>query len=92
MSELQNTKMSANQLFKVYKDEGGTLNFTEWLNREKAKGVLDKTMNLDKEVKDELQKQKSMNRTVLGFPVTTLVVVGVVIVSAVVISKYMKKS
>ena len=32
-----------------------------------------------------------MNKTVLGFPVRTLVIVGGVIVAAVIISKIMKK-
>jgi hypothetical protein len=32
-------KLTANQLFKKYKEEGGTLNFSDWLTREKTKGV-----------------------------------------------------
>ena len=32
-------KLTANQLFKQYKDEGGTLNFSDWLTREKTKGI-----------------------------------------------------
>lgn len=84
-------KMTANQLFKVYKDEGGTLNFSQWLTREKAKGVLEPTVNLNEELKDVLTKNEDMNKTVLGFPVSTLVIVGVVIVGAIVVSKVIKK-
>lgn len=87
-------KLTANQLYKIYKDEGGTKTFSEWLNREKTKGVFP----LNGEVNEEVQKvikninSENMNRrSVLGFPVTTLVVVGVVIVGAIVVSNYLKK-
>jgi hypothetical protein len=84
-------KMTANQLFKAYKDEGGTLNFAQWLNREKAKGVLEPTVNLNDEIKDALTKNEDMNKTVLGLPIGTLVLVGVVIVGAIVVANVMKK-
>lgn len=88
-------KLTANQLYKIYKDEGGTKTFSEWLTREKTKGVFP----LNGEVNEEVQKvirtinKEDMNkRTVLGFPITTLVVVGVVIVGAIVASKYLNKN
>jgi len=35
MQEMQlEKKLTANQLYKQYKDEGGTLIFSDWLNRE----------------------------------------------------------
>lgn len=87
-------KLTANQLFKIYKDEGGTLNFSEWLTREKTKGVFPLNGNLNEEVQKTIDKVKKedMEKTVLGFPVKTLVVVGGVIVLAVIISRYMKKN
>lgn len=86
-------ELTANQLYKIYKGEGGTLNFSEWLTREKTKGVFPLNDNLNSEVQKVIKKQKrkEMNKTVLGFPVTTLIIVGVVIVGAIVVSRMMKK-
>lgn len=85
---------SANQLYKKYKNEGGTLNFTEWLNREKAKGVFPLNAKINEEVNEIISQQNKdidMKKKVLGFPVSTLVVAGLIIVGAVVYSKYYKK-
>ena len=86
-------KLTANQLYKKYKDEGGTLNFSGWLNREKSKGVFPLNSELNSEVNSLLEKNRKedMKKTILGFPVSTLVVVGVIIVGAIVASRYMKK-
>lgn len=85
-------KLTANQLFKQYKNEGGTLGFSDWLTREKAKGVFPINAGLNKEISEtiEEQKMKDMNKTILGFPTKTLVLVGVIIVGAVVISQFIK--
>lgn len=92
---LENEKeLTANQLYKIYKDEGGVLSFSEWLNREKAKGVFPLNGSLNNEIMTALEstkKENSMRKTVLGFPVGVLVVTGIIIVGAVVISKYYKK-
>lgn len=84
-------KLTANQLYKKYKDEGGTLNFSGWLNREKSKGVFPLNSELNEEVNNVLAQNRNteMKKTVLGFPVSTLVIVGVLIVGAFVASKYM---
>lgn len=86
-------KLTANQLFKIYKDEGGTLNFSEWLTREKTKGVFPLNGSLNEEVQKTIFKVKKddMDKTILGFPVKTLVIVGGVIVAAIIISKIMNK-
>jgi hypothetical protein len=86
-------KLTANQLFKKYKEEGGTLNFSDWLTREKTKGVFPLNSGLNEEINLTLNnlKIKKMDKTVLGFPVKTLYLVGGVIVAAVVISKLIKK-
>jgi hypothetical protein len=86
-------KLTANQLYKIYKEEGGTLNFSEWLNREKAKGIFPINAQVNEEVNIVLSKQnseKDMKKTILGFPVSTLLIAGVIIVGAVVYSKYYK--
>jgi hypothetical protein len=86
-------KLTANQLFKKYKEEGGTLNFSDWLTREKTKGVFPLNSGLNEEINLTLNKLKikKMDKTVLGFPVKTLYIVGGVLVAAVVISKLLKK-
>lgn len=86
-------KLTANQLYKIYKDEGGTKTFSEWLTREKTKGVFPLNSGVNEEVKKniEIVNTENMNKTVLGFPVKTLVIVGVVIVGAVIVSTYLKK-
>jgi hypothetical protein len=86
-------KLTANQLFKKYKEEGGTLNFSDWLTREKTKGVFPLNSGLNEEINLTLNnlKIRKMDKTVLGFPVKTLYIVGGVLVAAVVISKLLKK-
>ena len=85
--------LTANQLFKKYKEEGGTLNFSEWLTREKTKGVFPLNNGLNEEINLTLNKfkPKKMDKTVLGLPVKTLYIVGGVIVLAIVARQIMKK-
>ena len=86
-------ELTANQLFKIYKDEGGTLKFSDWLTREKTKGVFPLNANLNEEVQQTLKKvkEKEMKKTVLGFPVSTLLIAGGVIILAVVAAKMINK-
>ena len=86
-------KLTANQLFKEYKDEGGTLNFSDWLTREKTKGIFPINSNLNQEVGKKLTdlKEEQMNKTVLGFPVSTLLIAGGVIIVAIVAVNVLKK-
>jgi hypothetical protein len=86
---------SANQLFKKYKQDGGSLNFSDWLNKQKSKGIFPINENLDNEIKTTLneinENDKNMNKTVLGFPVKTFYIVGGIIVAAIVINQILKK-
>jgi hypothetical protein len=86
-------KLTANQLFKEYKDEGGTLNFSDWLTREKTKGIFPINANLNEQVSRKLTdlKEEEMNKTVLGFPVSTLLIAGGVILVAIVAVNVLKK-
>ena len=86
-------KLTANQLFKQYKDEGGTLAFSDWLSREKTKGVFPINSNLNKEIGEKLfiLKKAEMDKKVLGFPVSTLLIAGGVIVVAIVAVNLLKK-
>ena len=86
-------KLTANQLFKEYKDEGGTLNFSDWLTREKTKGIFPINASLNQEVGKRLTdlKDEEMSKTVLGFPVSTLLIAGGVIIVAIVAVNVLKK-
>ena len=86
-------KLTANQLYKEYKDEGGTLNFSDWLTREKTKGIFPINANLNQEVGKKLTdlKDEEMSKTVLGFPVSTLLIAGGVIIVAIVAVNVLKK-
>jgi hypothetical protein len=86
-------KLTANQLYKKYKDEGGTKNFSEWLTREKTKGVFPLNNGLNEEINLTLNKlkPKKMDKTVLGLPVKTLYIVGGILVLAIVARQIMKK-
>jgi hypothetical protein len=94
MGDQQNeeNKLTANQLYKQYRSEGGTLGFSDWLTREKAKGVFPINAALNEEISETIKevKSKDMNKTILGFPTKTLVLVGVIIVGAVVLSQVIK--
>ncbi len=85
--------LTANQLYKEYKDEGGTLKFSDWLTREKTKGVFPLNSNLNEEVQKTLKtvKEEEMKKTYLGFPVSTLLIAGGVIILAVVAAKMFNK-
>jgi hypothetical protein len=87
--------LTANQLFKIYKEDGGTLNFSEWLTREKTKGIFPLNDELNQEINLTLNKfktkEKDMGKTVLGMPVRTLYIVGGIILLAVVARQIMKK-
>lgn len=86
-------KLTANQLFKQYKDDGGTLNFSDWLTREKKKGIFPLNDKLNEEVSKTLVdfKNKEMKKTVLGFPMSTIFIASGVIVLSIVAVQLMKK-
>jgi len=86
-------KLTANQLFKQYKDEGGILNFSDWLSREKKKGVFPLNANLNDDINKKLLEIKTidMNSTILGFPTKTLIIAGSIIVVAIIVNQIIKK-
>lgn len=86
-------KLTANQLYKIYKDEGGTKTFSEWLTREKTKGVFPINSELSEEVNRSITKikEKEMSNTILGFPIKTLAIAGAIIVVAVIAAQVIKK-
>ncbi len=95
MEEVETMELTANQLYKIYKEEGGTLKFSNWLTREKTKGIFPINSDLNQEVYMALNgiKEKTMENKnrVLGFPITTLYIMGGIIVGAIIVSKLIKK-
>ncbi len=69
------------------------MNFSDWLTREKTKGIFPINSNLNQEVGKKLTdlKEEEMNKTVLGFPVSTLLIAGGVIIVAIVAVNVLKK-
>jgi hypothetical protein len=95
MEEVETMELTANQLYKIYKEEGGTLKFSNWLTREKTKGIFPINSDLNQEVYMALNgiKEKTMENKnrVLGFPISTLYIMGGIIVGAIIVSKLIKK-
>lgn len=89
---------SANQLYKQYKNTGGTLEFKTWLSRENAKNAIGFDSTLNKEVEEQtINTNKTqtnnidMNKTILGFPVKTVAIAGAIIVAAVIVVAVTRK-
>jgi hypothetical protein len=90
---METKELTANQLFKQYKDDGGTLNLSNWLSREKKKGVFPLNQNLNEEVYMALNGLKDNAKSdgrILGFPKSILIITGVLIVGAIVYSQVIK--
>lgn len=95
MEELETIELTANQLYKIYKDDGGTLKFSNWLTREKTKGIFPINSELNEEVYMAIngvkENEKMKKNRVLGFPLSTLYIMGGIIVGAIIVSKLIKK-
>jgi hypothetical protein len=93
MQDEEVKEYTANQLYKKYKDDGGSLKFANWLTREKKKGIFPLNSDLNEEVYmalNGLNENKSKGR-VLGFPTSTLWIMGGVIIGAIIVAKLIKK-
>ena len=90
--------LSANQQYKL---SGSSLSFTEWIEREKSKGVVipqkgitdvyDKEMS-EKQEEQSLDKQEpKSSKTILGLNKNMLMLSGLVIVGAIAYKVYTKR-
>ncbi len=95
MEEVETMELTANQLYKIYKEDGGTLKFSNWLTREKTKGIFPINSDLNEEVYMAIngvkENEKKNKNRVLGFPLSTLYIMGGIIVGAIIVSKLIKK-
>jgi hypothetical protein len=80
--------LTANQLYKNYKINGGNLKFSDWINTQKNNGIYPLNKELDSEVNNklnELETDKNDNNSFQG-----LYLFGAIIVVAIVLNKLMK--
>ncbi len=91
---METKELTANQLFKQYKEDGGTLNFSNWLSREKTKGIFPLNQNLNEEVYMALNGIKDTSKSdgrILGFPKSILFITGAIIIGAIVYTQIKKQ-
>jgi hypothetical protein len=93
MGEVETKELTANQLYKQYKDDGGTLVFSKWLDREKKKGIFPLNMDLNQEVYkaisgvDGVNTKKSVSMKPKSY-MTLYLVLGLVVGSFIVYKIY----
>lgn len=96
MGEVETKELTANQLYKQYKDDGGTLVFSKWLDREKKKGIFPLNMDLNNEVNKAIngvnEKSISAKSMSVGKSNTTLFIVLGLVVGSFVAYKIYKNS
>lgn len=96
MGEVETKELTANQLYKQYKDDGGTLVFSKWLDREKKKGIFPLNMDLNNEVYKAIngvnEKSISAKSMSVGKSNTALFIVLGLVVGSFVAYKIYKNS
>ena len=96
MEDIQTKELTANQLYKQYKDDGGTLVFAKWLDREKKKGIFPLNMDLNNEVYkaingvDGVSSTKKIVSSKPNHNMTILLILGVVVGAFVIYKTYKK--
>ena len=81
-------KLTANQLYKNYRINGGNLKFSDWINTQKNNGIYPVNKELDTEVNNtlsELENNINDKNSYQG-----LYFIGAIIVVAIVVNKLMK--
>jgi hypothetical protein len=81
-------KLTANQLYKNYRINGGNLKFSDWINNQKNNGIYPLNKELDTEVNNtlsELENNINDKNSYQG-----LYFIGAIIVVAIVVNKLMK--
>jgi hypothetical protein len=81
-------KLTANQLYKNYKINGGNLKFSDWINTQKNNGIYPLNKELDSEVNNKLHELETDKNDNNSFQ--ELYLFGAIIVVAIVLNKLMK--
>jgi hypothetical protein len=83
-----NDKLTANQLYKNYKINGGNLKFSDWINAQKNNGIYPVNKELDNEVSNSLNELDVKKETKHNYQ--TLYIFVAIIFATIVINKLMK--
>jgi hypothetical protein len=83
-----NEKLTANQLYKNYKINGGNLKFSDWINAQKNNGVYPINKDLDNEVSSTLNELYVKDDNKYNYQM--LYIFGAIIIATIVINKLMK--
>jgi hypothetical protein len=81
-------KLTANQLYKHYKINGGNLKFSDWITTQKNNGIYPLNKELDSEVNNtlsEIDNDKNNKNTY-----QELYIIGAIFIVAIVVNKLMK--
>lgn len=81
-------KLTANQLYKNYKFNGGNLKFSDWINTQKNNGIYPVNKELDNEVSstlNELDKKEDKK-----YNYQTIYIFSAIIIATICINKLMK--
>ena len=81
-------KLTANQLYKNYKINGGNLKFSDWITTQKNNGIYPLNKELDSEVNNKLNELETDKNDNNSFQ--ALYLFGAIIVVAIVLNKLMK--
>ncbi len=82
-----NDKLTANQLYKNYKINGGNLKFAEWINAQKNNGVYPLNKELDSEVNEAL-KELNVDKDKNNYQ--GLYIIGAIFIVAIIVNKLIK--
>jgi hypothetical protein len=82
-----NDKLTANQLYKNYKINGGNLKFAEWINAQKNNGVYPINKELDSDVNIAI---KDLNVDIDKNNYQGLYIIGAIFIVAIIVNKLMK--
>jgi hypothetical protein len=83
-----NDKLTANQLYKNYKINGGNLKFKDWINAQKNNGIYPVNKELDNEVSSTLNQLDTKEGKKYNYQ--TIYIFGAIIIATIIINKLMK--
>jgi hypothetical protein len=80
--------LTANQLYKNYKINGGNLKFSDWITTQKNNGIYPLNKELDAEINNTLSELKSNPTDKNNYQ--GLYIIGAIVVIAIIVNKLMK--
>jgi hypothetical protein len=80
--------LTANQLYKNYKINGGNLKFSDWITTQKKNGIYPLNKELDAEINNTLSELESNPTDKKNYQ--GLYIIGTIVVVAIIVNKLMK--